>query len=91
MSNRVHGRLVPPRLHRERFPIIPEDTRYPAGEELRWESFVATPVRFLRGQGKSAVKWLAMLILGKDGLSKAKDLLVVKLAVPARRTTDATE
>lgn len=91
VSNRVHGRLVPPRQHRERFPVIPADTHHPAGQELRWEFFVVIPLRFLRERGKLAVKSLAMLMLGKDGFSKAKDLLVATLAVPARRKSDATE
>jgi hypothetical protein len=91
VSNRVHGRLVPPQLHKARFPVIPAGARYPSDQELRWEFLVATPIRFLREHGKLAVKWLAMLILGKDGFSKAKDLLVAKLAVPVRRKSDATE
>ncbi len=90
VSNRVHGRMVRPQLHKERFPTIPASTRYPSDQELRFEFLVTSPVRFLRENGKLAVKWFAMLILGKDGFSKAKEWFLVRTAGPLKKESDAS-
>lgn len=78
VSNRVHGRLVRPQLHKEKFPIIPVNTRDPSDQELRCEFLVDAPMRFLLENGKLAVKWLVMLILGKDGFVRAKEWFLAR-------------
>jgi hypothetical protein len=91
VSNRVRGRLVSSLIHAGDFPVIPSGTGYPSDRELRWENLVVAPVRFLGERGRSTVKWLMMLLLGKEGLGKVKELLATRRAGPVRGEADATE
>jgi hypothetical protein len=76
VSNRVHGRLISPHPHGAKFPSLPASTAHPSDNELRWELLVALPARFFGERVKSAAKWLALMILGKDGFSKVKEWLL---------------
>lgn len=91
VSNCVRGRMVSARPHTEYFPVIPVGTGYPSDRELRWENLVAAPARYLGERGRLAAKWLAMMVLGKDGLGKAKEMLATRRAGPVRGDKDATE
>ncbi|BCW73401.1 glycosyltransferase [Arthrobacter sp. NicSoilB8] len=91
VSNRVRGRMVSAVLHVKSFPVISPDTGYPSDRALRWENLVAAPARYLGERGRSTVKWLMILVLGKDGLSRVKEVLSVGKAGPVRGEADATE
>jgi hypothetical protein len=80
VSNRIRGRMVSARNYAEDFPVIPAGTGHPSDGKLRWENLVAAPGRYLRERGRGAVKWLLMTVLGKDGLSKVKELLATRRA-----------
>lgn len=75
VSNRVHGRMVSSLLHVKRFPVIPSDTGYPSDRALRWENLVVAPARYLGDRVRSTVRWLMLMVLGKDGLGKVKEML----------------
>lgn len=91
VSNRVRGKMVSSQLHLWNFPVIPTDKGYPSDRELRWENLVAAPVRYVGERGRSTVKWFMMMVLGKEGLSKVKDLLAAGKAGPVKGETDAPE
>jgi hypothetical protein len=91
VSNRVRGKMVSSQLHLRNFPVIPTDKGYPSDRELRWENLVVAPVRYVGERGRSTVKWFMMMVLGKEGLGKVKDLLSAGKAGPVKGETDATE
>jgi hypothetical protein len=91
VSNRVRGRMVSSLVHAQHFPVIPAGTGYPSDRELHWENLAAAPARFMGERGRSVVKWLLMIILGKNGLSTVTELLAARRARPTRGETDATE
>lgn len=90
VSNRVHGRLVRPQLHTEKFPTIPANTRDPSDQELLCEFLVDAPVRFLLERAKLAAKWLVMQILDKDGFVRAKEWFSARTASPLKEKSDAS-
>jgi hypothetical protein len=91
VSNRVRGRMVSSSLHVKSFPVIPPDTGYPSDRALRWENLVVAPARYLGERGRSTVKWLMITVLGKEGLSRVKEVLSAGKAGPVRGEADATE
>ncbi len=91
VSNRVHGRMVSSLLHVNNFPVIPPDTGYPSDRELRWENLVVAPARYLGERGRLTVKWLIIMVLGRDGLSRVKEVLSARKAGPVRGEADAAE
>lgn len=91
VSNRVRGKMVSSVRYLRSFPIIPPGVGYPSHRALRWENLAAAPARYLGELGRSTAKWLMLMVLGKDGLSRVKEVLTAGKAVPARGEADATE
>lgn len=84
VSNRVRGRMVSSVFHLKSFPVIPPDTAYPSDRAIRWENLVVAPARYLGERGRSIVKWLMIMVLGKNGLSRVKEMLPAGKAGPVR-------
>ena len=84
VSNRVSGRMVSSVFHLKSFPVIPPDTAYPSDRAIRWENLVVAPARYLGERGRSIVKWLMIMVLGKNGLSRVKEMLPAGKAGPVR-------
>jgi hypothetical protein len=72
VSNRIRGKRVSSTSHLDRFPGLINDVRNASLRERMFERLVAQPARLAREAGRMAAKALAMRLLGKDGLTRAK-------------------
>jgi hypothetical protein len=75
VSNRVHGRLVSPDRYHHLFPGLLDDVRSPELVERVVDVCVLRPRRFVRDAGRTVLKSIALRLLGKRSLDKAKILL----------------
>jgi putative rhamnosyltransferase len=72
VSNRIRGKRVFSSDHIDRFPGLINDVRNATMHERMFDRLAAQPARFARETGRMATKALAMRLLGKDGLTRAK-------------------
>lgn len=72
VSNRVRGRLIDPRHHRDRFGDLLDDLPSPTNAEIVQDTLLRFPVRTLRDGGRSAVRATGLRLLGKDRYQRAK-------------------
>jgi hypothetical protein len=72
VSNRIRGKLVCSSSHIDRFPGLINDVQNANVREQMLDRLVAQPARLVREVSRKAVKALAMRLLGKDGMSRAK-------------------
>lgn len=86
VSNRVHGTLVSPAAYLDSFPGLLASTARPSRLELFRDSVVNSPLRKVKERGRTAIKDVAMALLGKNGLDRAKKLFATR-AVALRRGT----
>ena len=72
VSNRIRGKRVCSSCHIDRFPGLINDIRNPNMHERMLDRLAAQPARLAREVSRKAAKALAMRLLGKDGLIRAK-------------------
>ena len=72
VSNRIRGRRVCSSSHIDRFPGLINDVRNANVYQRMLDRLVARPARLAREVSRKAVKALAMRLLGKDGMARAK-------------------
>ncbi|KRR18667.1 hypothetical protein CQ13_09365 [Bradyrhizobium retamae] len=72
VSNRIRGKRVCSSSHIDRFPGLINDVQDANVHERMLDRLVAQPVRLAREVSRKAVKALAMRLLGRDGLTRAK-------------------
>lgn len=72
VSNRIRGKRVCSSGHIDRFPGLIDDVQNPSMHEQMLDQLVAQPARLVREVSRKAAKALAMRLLGKDGLTRAK-------------------
>jgi hypothetical protein len=72
VCNRVRGRLVSSSEYTRLFPEFLDDVCIPTRRELLVDIFVSGPRRLLRDSGRNLVKNIAIRLLGKGSLDKAK-------------------
>jgi hypothetical protein len=72
VSNRIRGKRVCSSSHIDRFPGLINDVRNANVHERMLDRLVAQPARLVREVSRKAVKALAMRLLGKDGMARAK-------------------
>ncbi|GAA5083489.1 hypothetical protein GCM10025760_00170 [Microbacterium yannicii] len=72
VSNRVRGTLTTPQPWRDLFPGALEDVTPPRRTALLRDRLISAPARTFRDEGRSAARRVAIAILGKDGMQRAK-------------------
>jgi hypothetical protein len=72
VSNRIRGKRVCSSCHIDRFPGLIDDVRNANLHERMLDRLLAQPARLARDSSRKAAKAVAMRLLGKDGLTRAK-------------------
>lgn len=90
VSNRVRGRLVSPSRYADLFPGLLEDVCIPTPTEMARDLFVTHPQRLARESARALVKGVAMRLLGKGGLDRAKTFWVSRRSCDSLRPDEAT-
>jgi Putative rhamnosyl transferase len=72
VSNRIRGKLVSSSSYIDRFPGLLNGVRNANVHERMRDRLVAQPARLVKEISRKAVKSLAMRLLGREGMSRAK-------------------
>ncbi|MEW9871087.1 glycosyltransferase [Arthrobacter sp. HS15c] len=72
VSNRVHGRQIPPGAFRRTFPALLDDLPEPSTSYLVGDALVRAPGRMVREVARSAAKRLINSVSGQDGTDDFK-------------------
>jgi hypothetical protein len=72
VSNRIRGAYVSPSSYRQDFPGLISDVRVPTARDRARDLLISRPTRVTKESGRQAAKAVAMRLLGKDGLDRAK-------------------
>jgi Putative rhamnosyl transferase len=75
VSNRVRGRLISPSGYAGLFPGLMDDVPVPRRATMASDLLVAQPRRMAEEAGRALAKGVAMRLLGKEGLNRAKAIL----------------
>lgn len=76
VSNRTRGKLVAPAAYTGCFPTLPTDLPEPRTRDLVRDRVVSGPARTAKEALRAAAKWLAITVVGKQGLDRIKLRLV---------------
>lgn len=87
VSNRVHGRLTPPRVHQDRFGPLIKALPEPSAFRFAAENMVVRPCRSAAWLTRSSAKQVILLVAGRDGLEALRNTLA---AAPARAKKSLT-
>lgn len=72
VSNRVRGARVSPSTYAQCFPGLIDDVRAPNACDRTIDLLISRPARLARRTSRSAAKTIALRLLGKNGLTRAK-------------------
>jgi hypothetical protein len=90
VSNRVRGRLVSPSGYVRLFPGLLDDVRVPQPKEVAIDVLLGQPRRFARESSRALAKGVALRLLGKNGLDRAKTFWISHTDHRFRRDKVAT-
>jgi len=79
VSNKIRGRLASSKSYQDSFPGLLEEVSEPTTSQLLKDRLLDRPMRFIRDAGRRSIKRIAMFVLGKDGIDKAKHWLASRL------------
>ncbi|SDS07511.1 glycosyltransferase [Microterricola viridarii] len=78
VSNRVRGRLVSPDQWRSRFADDLAGVRVPGRAQIARDRVLLAPARAVSESARGSVKWLALSVLGKDGMDRLKSAIAAR-------------